>query len=85
MDLFFMDILKFTSKGMNFESKVQFASIEEEVQYTYVENVLFDISLWEANHCLGIFKYALGVAIFLYAYLKSHVVRIEIFNDKDNP
>ncbi len=25
-----------------------------------------------------IFKYALGVAIFLYAYLKSHVVRINM-------
>ncbi len=34
------------------------------------------LSLWEVNHCFGRFKYALGVAIFLYAYLKSLVVRI---------
>ncbi len=34
------------------------------------------ITLREANHYLGIFKYALGVAIFLYAHLKAHVVCI---------
>ncbi len=28
MDLIFMDILKFMSKGMNFESKLKIASIE---------------------------------------------------------
>ena len=36
------------------------------------------LSLWEANHCLGIFKYALVVAIFIYAYLKSDALRIYI-------
>ncbi len=34
---------------------------------------MIDNTLWEVNHCLGLFKYALGVEIYLYAYSKSHV------------
>ncbi len=31
MDLFVIDVLKFTSKGMNFESNVKIGSIESQI------------------------------------------------------